>query len=280
MRTHDTRKHSLPAVWCDPVMRWRLYLLSRGLSPETVRLRVSWVGRFARAVQCGPWRVHKTALVEWSADSQWRQETRRCVHQSVKLFYEWAISEGLTDKSPDIPLLQKGQARPRPADQASVQVALSSSDMRVVLMVRLAAQVGLRRGEVSRVHTRDIVADIVGYSLIVHGKGAKDRIVPLPDDLAALLLQAPPGWLFPGACDGHLSPGWVGKLVGRALPQGVTMHQLRHSFASRGYALTHDLVSVQALLGHSSPQTTLAYIAIPSDALRCVVSAVNHRPAI
>lgn len=275
MKTHDTRKQQLPPAWRAPVMQWRLHLLSRGLSTETVRLRVSWVGRFARAIQTGPWEVPTTAFIEWSADSQWRQETRRCAHQSVKLFYQWAIQQGLASQCPEIPLLHKGQARPRPADQASVQVALASTDMRVALMVRLAAQLGLRRGEVSRVHTRDVVRDLVGYSLIVHGKGAKDRIVPLPDDLAALLVQAPAGWLFSGCCDGHLSPGWVGKLVGRALPPGVTMHQLRHRFASQGYALTHDLVSVQALLGHSSPQTTLAYIAIPSDALRCVVTAVN-----
>lgn len=49
------------------------------------------------------------------------------------------------------------------------------------LMVRLGAECGLRRGEIARVHSDDVVADSAGHSLIVRGKGDKQRIVPLPD---------------------------------------------------------------------------------------------------
>ena len=83
-----------------------------------------------------------------------------------------------------------------------------------------------------------------------------------------------PGWLFPGADSGHVSAEWIGRLVGRALPRGVTMHALRHSFATRAYERTGDLVAVQRVLGHESPQTTLRYLAIADQTLRAVVEAV------
>jgi hypothetical protein len=52
------------------------------------------------------------------------------------------------------------------------------------------------------------------------------------------------------------------------------MHALRHSFATRAYERTGDLVAVQRVLGHESPQTTLRYLAIADETLRAVVEAV------
>ena len=51
-------------------------------------------------------------------------------------------------------------------------------------MLRLGAECGLRRGEIARVHSDDVMDDLLGRSLVVRGKGDKQRIVPLPDDLA------------------------------------------------------------------------------------------------
>jgi putative tyrosine recombinase len=152
--------------------------------------------------------------------------------------------------------------------------ARSSSDWRVRLAVRLASELGLRRGEVARVRGSDLVRDLRGWSLIVHGKGGKARIVPIAADLALEVDRRGPGWLFPGADAGHVSPEWIGRLVGRALPAGVTMHALRHRFATRAYERTGDLVAVQRILGHESPQTTLRYLAIADETLRAVVEAV------
>lgn len=92
--------------------------------------------------------------------------------------------------------------------------------------------------------------------------------MPLADDVAAQLLALPSGWAFPGRDAGHLSPGYVGKLVAAALPGGWTAHTLRHRFATNAYAGTHDLLAVQELLGHSRPETTRDYIELPREALR------------
>ena len=142
------------------------------------------------------------------------------------------------------------------------------------LAVRLASELGLRRGEVAKVRGCDLVRDLHGWSLIVHGKGGKARTVPVPESIAVEIQGHGPGWLFPGADSGHVSAEWIGRLVGRALPRGVTMHALRHSFATRAYERTGDLVAVQRVLGHESPQTTLRYLAIADETLRAVVEAV------
>ena len=109
--------------------------------------------------------------------------------------------------------------------------------------------------------------------MIVHGKGGKARTVPMPPGLVAAVEARGPGWTFPGDDAGHVSPEWLGRLVTRALPPGVTMHALRHRFATRAYERTGDLVSVQRILGHESPHTTLRYLAIADEASRAVVEA-------
>lgn len=141
-------------------------------------------------------------------------------------------------------------------------------------MLRLAAEMGLRRGEVARAATEDVLTGPHGAALRIRGKGGRVRLVPMPDDLAAAVLARPAGYVFPGR-DGreHLSPDWVGVSVGRLLPPGWTMHSLRHYFASRAYSVAHDILVVQRLLGHSSVATTQVYCHVPDDDLRSTVLA-------
>ncbi len=174
-----------------------------------------------------------------------------------------------------MPAVREAPPAPRPAPEVAYRGALRDADPLERVMLRLAAEAGLRRGEVCRVHARDVVADLVGWSLVVHGKGGKDRTVPLSDGVADLVraaCDAGGGWAFPGSDDGHLSAQWVGKRIGRLLPAGVTMHQLRHRFATRAYAVDQDMFAVQELLGHASPATTRRYVAVDRGALRRAMS--------
>ena len=98
-------------------------------------------------------------------------------------------------------------------------------------MIRLGAECGLRRGEIARVHSDDVVADSAGRSLIVRGKGDKQRIVPLPDDLAGIIMDAR-GYLFPGRFGGHVEESYIGDHISRLLPDGYAAHTLRHRFAT------------------------------------------------
>lgn len=108
----------------------------------------------------------------------------------------------------------------------------------------------------------------------MHGKGGRQRVVPLTNELAAAVRARGRGYLFPGRDNGHLSPRWVGKIVTLLLPGESTMHQLRHRFATRAYSVDRDVFTVQELLGHASPATTRRYVMVPRSALRDTVRAV------
>ena len=140
-------------------------------------------------------------------------------------------------------------------------------------MARLAGEAGLRRAEVAQAHRDDLIEDLTGWSLIVHGKGGKQRVVPLTDSLATTIREHPAGWLFPGRDNGHLSAGHVGITISRLMPPGWSMHKLRHRYATRGFAGTGNLRAVQVALGHASVATTQRYVAVSSADLRAVSEA-------
>lgn len=266
----------VPAGWEPELQDFIKFLVSEGRPATTRDLRFRWVRRFARWVDMPPWQVDLGAAVAWSAAHDWAPNTRRSAHQSVKCFYSWAVLAGRVEVSPvaDLPACKKFRAIKRPATLSEVEQARACACERVELMVRLASEAGLRRGEVARVHARDVTADLLGASLIVHGKGGKDRQVPITESLAdAIKTGAAGGYLFPGADAGHLAPATIGALVSRVLPSGVSMHDLRRGFATRAYQATGDLLSVQELLGHASPETTLAYVTVAPARLRAAVMA-------
>ena len=108
----------------------------------------------------------------------------------------------------------------------------------------------------------------------VRGKGDKQRIVPLPDDLADIIMDAR-GYLFPGRFVGHVEESYIGDHISHLLPDGYAAHTLRHRFATTAYAATHDLFVVAELLGHESVETTEHYVAMPDGRLREATAAVR-----
>lgn len=265
-----------PMTWDSWVTQWGEHLTAGGARPGTVALRTYQISRCARAMRGAPAEVTAEQLVEWFAAQGWERSTLRSYRAALRGFYRWAVQAGRLERSPAEELPSPGVTPPlpRPTPEVVYRETLARADERVRLMIRLAAELGLRRGEVAVVHARDVEPDLVGYSLRVHGKGGRTRVVPMPDDLArAVLRRAAGGYVFPGDDEGHLSARWVGKLVSRLMPPGWSMHTLRHRAASRWYAIDHDLVTTQQLLGHASLATTQAYVQAPDTAKRRLVLA-------
>lgn len=262
--------------WESAVSAWAVALRAAGRSATTVGTRTDHVRRLGRQVEAGPWEVTGALLVDWAGGQIWARETRRSVRASVRSFYGWAVRAGMVEVDPSaaLPAVTPGPAVPRPAPEHAYRDALARADDRSRLILRLAAEVGMRRAEIAVIHSRDLVEDLVGSSLVVHGKGQRQRVVPLPPVLALALRARGEGWAFPGDDGGHLSPRWVGRLAARLMPEGWTIHTLRHRFATRAYAVDRDLLAVQTLLGHASPVTTRRYVALSDESLRRTVLAV------
>jgi integrase len=225
-------------------------------------------------------------LADWLSRHHWARETTRSARTALRAFYGWAYDLGHLDDNPAVllPRVRALPPNPRPASEDAYRDALARADPDETLMLRLAAELGLRRAEVAAVHSRDLDQDNAGgWWLTVRGKGERTRRLPLSHALAALLRDRQPGYVFPGKIGGHLSPDYVGVRVTALLPAGVTMHALRHRFATLAYALGRDVFTVQRLLGHASPATTQRYVQTSDATMRGLVDAVAgldvRRPA-
>ena len=131
-------------------------------------------------------------------------------------------------------------------------------------MLLLAASCGLRRAEIAGLHT-DMLS---GGRLRVTGKGGRTRMVPVRnEDLVRMLAEWPEGWLFPGRFGGPVTPDYVGRRLSKLLGRGWSAHSLRHRYASTVYAGSRDVLALQKLLGHSSPETTQRYVELDEQAL-------------
>ena len=162
-----------------------------------------------------------------------------------------------------------------PDELARFFAAITNLKHRALLMTAYAA--GLRVSEVTRLR----VADIDSARMVIRvrrGKGQKDRYVMLSPRLLEVLRAywkaARPGdFLFPGAGpDRPLTTGSVRKVCPRArraagLGKQVTVHTLRHSYATHLLESGTDLRTIQVLLGHHSFNTTARYVHVSTASL-------------
>jgi len=149
--------------------------------------------------------------------------------------------------------------------------------------LRISEALGLKRREVPRPGEGDV--------LIVTGKGNKTRMVPVLQNVLALVQEyvamcpyplPAEGPIFLGARGGPLSPRIIQLAMERlrgalGLPDSATPHALRHSFATHLLSRGGDLRAIQELLGHSSLSTTQIYTGIDSERLLEVYANTHPR---
>jgi len=249
------------ARWCDAV----------GKAPSGTYIRVRYLRRLERHTDLLT--ATEDDLIAWMGAHEWSPETRRSVRSTLMCFYRWTVAHRLRDDDPtvNLPPVRVPPPCPHPVGDPALRRARLAATAEQRLMLDLAALGGLRRAEVAEVAREDLDGDL----LRVHGKGGRVRVVPLPADLAARLLACPPGYVFPGRFGGHVHPDHVGRTLSRLLGSGLTAHGLRHRFATRCYEGTHDILALQELLGHSSPETTRRYVRVSMEALRATAAAAG-----
>jgi integrase/recombinase XerC len=262
-------------AWEAAIRDWEQWMRAAHRPPTTVKLRTYQLRRLADDhPDREPWSLTLTDLAVWLGGHAWAAETMRSYRASLRTFYAWALLIGYIERSPAalLPAIRPPRRLPRPTPEEILRQALATASERERIMVMLAAYEGLRRGEIARVHSRDVESDPEGgWRLRVLGKGGHERRVPLSPAVFAALRTMAPGWAFPGQIDGHLSPEYVGKIVSRLLPPGWTTHTLRHRFATRLRAGGVQLDEIQDLLGHAKLETVRIYTEVPSGALRAAV---------
>jgi integrase len=268
---------NIPSAWTPPIEGFLLAQAAAGLPATTIYTRRQHLQNLARHLGVRePWQVTSAELADWAGSRGWARETLRSRRTTFVAFWRWAIDLELTTTNPAaaLPAVRPSLPNPRAVPEEVYAAGLRDADERTALILRIARELGLRRAEIASIHSRDIVEDLLGWTLIVIGKGAKPRTVPLPPRLALELRALPWGWAFPGAIDGHLSARRVGELATDALPGDWTIHKLRHRAAQSWYdESAGDVLAVQELLGHASADTTRRYVRPRTDRLRRLVLA-------
>lgn len=267
-----------PITWIEAIDDWTTYLAAVGTPATTLGLRTYQLQRVAREVGGSPTTTTFGELLTWLAGhTAWSPNTRRTYRASLRAFYRWALATGLVEDSPAhlLPPIRIPRARPRPTPEEAFRFAMRIAEAEVRIALMLSGWCGLRRTEVARVRRSDLERSLDGWALRVTGKGGHVRVVPVPDGLALEVRALPDGWVFPSSRrpGEHLTPHHLAKMVSRVLPEGYTMHTLRHRCASVAYAATRDLRAVQELLGHQKPETTSIYTLAPDDTVRAAMNA-------
>jgi len=155
----------------------------------------------------------------------------------------------------------------------------------------LAYGTGLRASEVVSLKLTDIDSQRQVIR-VEQGKGRKDRYAMLSDDLLALLrdwwragrqkgVMLPGGWLFPGQnpvnpmTARQLSRIFHGAKEAAAIDKKVSLHTLRHCFATHLLEQKVDIRVIQVLLGHAKLNTTAHYSRVDSRTLKAVKSPLE-----
>ncbi len=161
----------------------------------------------------------------------------------------------------------------------------------------LAYGAGLRASEVVSLKVSDIDSDPERMVIRVEqGKGRKDRYAMLSEPLLAVLrawwlaarergVMLPGGWLFPGQnpvnplTTRQLNRAFHAALAAAGIDKRVSLHGLRHCFATHLLEQKVDIRVIQVLLGHKKLDTTARYSQVASTTLRAVKSPLEQLPA-
>jgi integrase/recombinase XerD len=223
---------------------------------------------------------------------------------AVRGFHKFCVSDGLATHDPAAGVRPPSPARRLPkalplADVESILEAAGAAGTTLALRDRALLEVlygtGARISEAVGLDVDDV--DRVDGTVLLRGKGGKDRLVPIGSyaltavdayltrarsELAAVGTTERAGALFLNARGGRLSrqSAWT-VLVKAADRAGVTRdvspHTLRHSFATHLLDGGADVRVVQELLGHASVTTTQIYTLVTVDNLREVFAAAHPR---
>jgi integrase/recombinase XerD len=204
---------------------------------------------------------------------------------ALRFFFTVTLGRGeVTARMPFVREPRKLPVVLSPEKVARLLEAAPGLKYRAALSVAYGA--GLRAAEVVSLK----VADIDSTRMVIRveqGKGRKDRYVMLSEHLLELLraywkAARPQGWLFPGRdpvqplTTRQLNRACHAAAQAAGIDKRVSLHTLRHSFATHLLEQKTDIRVIQALLGHKKLDTTALYTRVAIKSLGEVTSPLEH----
>ncbi len=266
--------------------------VERNLSPRTRQAYGYELGRFATWLAEARHEA-KTPLAAVASDHVheyinfvrtqlgYKAATANRVVSSLRVFFAYCVEEKLLDASPaqdlvrpklpqKLPIYLIPQEIQRLFDAPDRSTPLGRRDYTILITL---AYTGMRLQELVGLNT--IALDFSRGTILVYGKGSKERLIPMNEEVEAALramLEDPERVVATGeravflnARGKRMSGRAVQYLVDRYVEQAgiskdkISPHKLRHTFATLLHARNVDLVDIQSLMGHASLVSTQIY---------------------
>ncbi len=223
---------------------------------------------------------------------------------AVRSFFRFLHRDGILDRNPTRAMRAPRKEHRLPAHirargvEALFELAEARAQenslkgARTLVALELLYGSGLRLGELHGLNLETL--DLVGDQVKVKGKGQKDRIVPLTRAAVTAIRRYLPrreetgaepdrGPVLVNQSGGRLSRRSIQRMVQELLEScgedgQVSVHSLRHSFATHLLDAGADLMAVKELLGHASLSTTQIYTHTSKERLKKVYRDAHPRP--
>ena len=276
----------LTAVHLEDIQRFKNYLTAKRYSKSTVKTYSEAIASFFNFYAEKPTaEIDNNDIIFFNNEDILKNNLsasyQNQVVYAVKLFY--AVVQ---DKKIVMELIE------RPRREHKLPNVLSKEEVKAILvalknqkhksMLSLIYACGLRRSELLNLELTDVQSDRK-ILLIRQSKGKKDRIVPLSEKILEMLRSyyleyRPKKWLFEGQnpltqySERSLEQVLKKSIITVKINKPVTLHWLRHSYATHLLENGTDLRYIQELLGHTSSRTTEIYTHVSTKNIQLIKS--------
>ncbi len=214
------------------------------------------------------------------------------IQSALRSYFRWCMTqyEGMSNPMEKTSSMASSRRLPQVISQKQMMDVLDSfgaqpKDRMNCCILTVLYSCGLRASELCSLRLNDVHLD--QGLLLVHGKGGKDRQVPINEACVEIMkkyvqfirpifLKSPSPYFFVGVRKGQLNREYVHRLIKNVdneegLSPKVSTHTIRHAFATHLLENGADLRVVQELLGHSDIRTTQIYTHVQQDRLKSAV---------
>ena len=260
----------------------------RNLSPATQRSYVYAVAKFSRFFGRSPDRLDLEDVRTFQVHLIGQGVSWSHLNQTVAaLRFFYGVTLGSPELPEHIPYAREPRSLPvilSPEEVVRFLEAVAGFKCRIALATAYGA--GLRASEVATLK----VADIDSARMLIRieqGKGGRDRHAMLPAQLLEILRAywrrtRPRTWLFPGRDQSRairptaLNAACRSAWQAAGLSKRVTVHTLRHSFATHLLENGTDIRIIQVLLGHTQLSTTARYTQVATSTIQSTQSPLER----
>lgn len=221
---------------------------------------------------------------------------------AVKSFFKYLYKMEMIYKNPADGLAQPKQEQKQPVVISREETALllesgkkcaswSNVGYRDYAIIATILYTGMRREEITSVRLSDV--NLAEGRILIHGKGSKQRIAYINEELNSILSEyvstyrieiagsVGSDYLFPSRKSNRMSMRSVNDVVNKAYEQvgikkkGMGAHILRKRFATSVFEKTGNVATLSKMLGHTSPTVTMRYVVIGEGEMRDAINGLS-----